>query len=88
MVSVREERTQTEAGLRKKAAALGGILALIALVVGSLGAIGGCDLAPAGTLLGWEMVEWRANGRLAEDLGLPQKPTPRPSSGWPAIAAA
>ena len=32
----REERTKTEAGLRKKAAALGSILALIALVVGSL----------------------------------------------------
>jgi cell division protein FtsB len=36
MPSVREERTRTEAGLRKKAAALGGVLALIALVVGSL----------------------------------------------------
>lgn len=34
--SIREERTKADAGLRKKAAALGGALALIALVVGSL----------------------------------------------------
>src|SRR5262245_36990905 len=36
MASAREERTKTDASLRKRAAALGGILALIALVVGSL----------------------------------------------------
>ena len=69
----REERTRNEAGLRKKAAALGSILALIALVVGSLFGDRGLLYLFAQqertVALRREIVELRGqNGRLAEEI--------------------
>ena len=69
----REERTKTEASLRKKAAALGGVLALIALVVGSLFGDRGLLYLLAQQerteALRREISELRGqNGRLAEDI--------------------
>ena len=73
MGSGRQERAKTEAGLRKKAAALGSILALIALVVGSLFGDRGLLYLFAQqertVALRREIVELRGqNGRLAEEI--------------------